>query len=39
MDYASSTRAADNWTVWKGMVAKSSVVPERSCKIMELKSN
>ena len=27
MDFASSTRAAENWTRWKGIVANSSVVP------------
>ena len=28
MDFASSTRAAENRTVWKGIVANSSVVPQ-----------
>ena len=28
MDFASSTRAAENRTRWKGGVAKSSVVPK-----------
>ena len=28
MDFASSTRAAEDRTRWKGVVAKSSVVPQ-----------
>ena len=28
MDFASSTRAAENGTRWKGIVANSSVVPD-----------
>ena len=28
MDFASSTRAAENNTRWKGIVAKSSIVPD-----------
>ena len=28
MDFASSTRAAENRTKWKGIVANSSVVPQ-----------
>ena len=31
MDFASSTRAAENRTRWKGIVASSSVVPRRRC--------
>ena len=34
MDFASSTRAAEDWTRWKVIVAKSSVVPQRTCKVM-----
>ena len=34
MDFASSTRAAENRTRWKGVVAKSSVVPQRPRKVM-----
>ena len=34
MDFASSTRAAENRTKWKGIVAKSSVVPRRPSKVM-----
>ena len=36
MDFASSTRAAENMTKWKGIVANSSVVPQlwrRDCSI------
>ena len=29
MDFASSTRAAGDRTMWKGIVVKSSVVPKR----------
>ena len=35
MDFASSTRAAENRTRWKGIVANSSVVPQRPSKVME----
>ena len=35
MDFASSTRAAENKTEWKGIVANSSVVPRRPSKVME----
>ena len=31
---ARSIRAAENRTVWMGVVAKSSVVPQRHCKVM-----
>ena len=34
MDFASSTRTAENRTRWKGIVAKSSVVPRRPSKVM-----
>ena len=34
MDFASSTRAAENMTKWKGIVANSSVVPRRPSKVM-----
>ena len=34
MDFASSTRAAENRSSWKGIVAKSSVVPRRPSKVM-----
>ena len=34
MDFASSTRAAENRSRWKGIVAKSSVVPRRPPKVM-----
>ena len=34
MDLASSTRAAENRTRWKGIVANSSVVPRRPFKVM-----
>ena len=34
MDFASSTRAAENRTGWKGIVANSSVVPRRPSKVM-----
>ena len=33
MDFASSARAAENRTRWKGIVLKSSVVPKRPCKV------
>ena len=34
MDFASSTRTAENRTRWKGIVANSSVVPRRPSKVM-----
>ena len=34
MYFASSTRAAENRSRWKGIVAKSSVVPRRPSKVM-----
>ena len=34
MDFVSSTRAAENKTRWKGIVANSSVVPRRPSKVM-----
>ena len=34
MDFASSTRAAENRTRWKGIVANSSVVLQRPSKVM-----
>ena len=34
MDFASSTRAAENRSRWKGIVANSSVVPRRPSKVM-----
>ena len=34
MDFASSTRAAENRTRWKGIVANPSVVPRRPSKVM-----
>ena len=34
MDFASSTRTAENRTKWKGIVANSSVVPRRPSKVM-----
>ena len=34
MDFASCTRAAEDRTKWKGVVAKSSVVPKQPCKVM-----
>ena len=33
MDFASSTRAAENRSRWKGIVANSSVVPRRPPKV------
>ena len=33
-DFASSSRAAVNRTRWKGVVANSSVVPQRPSKVM-----
>ena len=35
MDFAISIRAAENRTRWKGVVVKSSVVPQRPSKVME----
>ena len=35
MDFASSTRAAEDRTRIKGIVVKSSMVPQRSRKFME----
>ena len=34
MDFSSSTRAAENRSRWKGIVANSSVVPRRPSKVM-----
>ena len=34
MDFASSTRTAENRTRWKGIVANSYVVPRRPSKVM-----
>ena len=34
MDFASSTKTAENRTRWKGTVANSSVVPRRPSKVM-----
>ena len=34
MDFASSTRVAENRTRWKGIVANSSVMPQRPSKVM-----
>ena len=34
MDFASSTRAPENWTRWKGIVANSTVVPRQPSKVM-----
>ena len=34
MDFASSTRAAENMSRWKGIVANSSVVPRRPSKVI-----
>ena len=34
MDFASSTREAENRTRWKGIVVKSSVVPQQPCRVM-----
>ena len=36
VDFASSTRAAENRSRWKGIVANSSVVPRRPSKVMGL---
>ena len=34
MDFASSTRAAENRTRWNGIVGNSSVMPRRPSKVM-----
>ena len=34
MDFASSTRAAEDRTRWKGNVVKSSLVPQEPCKVL-----
>ena len=34
MDFASSTRTAENRTRWKGIVANSSVVPRQPSKVL-----
>ena len=34
MDFASSTRAAEDRTKWKRAIVKSSVVPQQPCKVM-----
>ena len=34
MDFAGTIRAAEDRTSWKWIVVKSSVVPQRFCKIM-----
>ena len=34
IDFACSTRAAENRKRWKGVVANSSVVPQRPFKVM-----
>ena len=34
MDFASSVRAAEDRTTWKGIVVKSSVVPELARKVI-----
>ena len=34
MDFASSTRVAENRSRWKGIVANSSVVPRRPAKVI-----
>ena len=36
MNFVSSTRAAENSSRWKGIVANSSVVPRRPPKVMGL---
>ena len=35
MDFVSSTRAAEDRTMWKGIVLKPSVEPQRPHKVME----
>ena len=35
MDFGSSTRAVENRTGWKGLIAKSFVVPHQPCEVME----
>ena len=37
MDFASSTRAVEKRTRWKGIVVKSSVMPQQPCKVWERK--
>ena len=41
MDFASTSETAEQlvWTRWKGIVVKSSVVPQLPCKIMEYRNN
>ena len=34
MDFASSTRTAEDRTTWRGIVVKSSVVSQRPCNVM-----
>ena len=34
IDFASSTRAAENRSRWKGIVANSSMVPQRPSKVV-----
>ena len=34
MDFASSKRAAEDRTIWKGIAVKSSVVPQRPRKVI-----
>ena len=34
MDFAGSTSAVEDRTRWKGIIVKSSVVPQRPCKVM-----
>ena len=34
MNFATSTRATEDRTRWKGRVVKSSVVPQQPCKVM-----
>ena len=34
MDFASSARAAEDKIWWKGIVVKSSVMPQQLCKVM-----
>ena len=39
MDFSSSTRAVENRTRWKGIVANSSVVPRRPSKLWDRMEN
>ena len=39
MDITSTTRAAENRTRWKGIVANSYVVPRRPSKVMAIELN